>query len=58
MKMNTSDFMAAVAAKALLAIMSKEEAQVFTALARRDLDNPAMHGYMNYRFWTGQRPAA
>ncbi len=56
MKMNTGDFMAAMAAKPLLAIMSKEEAQVFAAHARRDLENTAIHSYMNYRFWTGQKP--
>ncbi len=56
MKMNTSDFLAAMAAKPFLSIMSAEEAQVFAAHARKDLDNPAIHAYMNDSLWTGQKP--
>ena len=57
MKMNLSDFMGAVAAKPLLALgMSTEEAEVFAAMARKDMSNPTAHAYMNYRFWAAQRP--
>ncbi len=57
MAMNLTEFMDAFAAKPLLALgLSQDEAKVFLAQAIKDLNSPTAHAYMNYRFWTAQKP--
>jgi len=57
MTLNMSDLMAAMGAKPLTVLgMSREEIEVFLAQARRDMKDPLQHAYLNYRFWTGQKP--
>ncbi len=56
MRFILSDLLNAMAAKPLLALgMSRDEAIVFAAQARRDMDRPSVHAYLNYRIWTAQK---
>ncbi len=48
----------AMAAKPLRKVMDPLEIEVFLKKAREDLNNPNIHAYENYFFWTGQKPDA
>jgi hypothetical protein len=48
---------AAIGARPLLAIgMEQVEIEVFLAGVRKDLKNTDFHSYMEYIFWTAQKP--
>jgi hypothetical protein len=36
--------------------LDQVEIEVFLAGVRKDLKNTAYHSYMNYMFWTAQKP--
>lgn len=53
------DMFGAMAAKPFRALgMDPVESEVFLAAARKDLNNPEMHCYENFFFWTAQKPEA
>ncbi|KAH8883566.1 S-adenosyl-L-methionine-dependent methyltransferase [Thozetella sp. PMI_491] len=56
MRQNMYDFLNIMAAKPLLSVMSKEEAQLLAAQARKNINDPGHHAYFNYLFWTAQKP--
>ena len=55
MKTNIDNLLGVMASKPLLVVMSKVEAEVLAAQARKDMSNPAMHAYINYRCWMAQK---
>ncbi len=56
MQGNVADFMAAMAAKPFLRLLSAQEAEALVKEATEELNNPAQHSYMNYKFWWAQKP--
>ena len=52
-----NNLIGALAAKPLRMLgWSDAEVEVFAARARNDLKNNNFHAYINYFFWTGQKP--
>lgn len=52
-----SDLMSAFGAKPLRALdMSPEEIEVFLAQGRRQMKDPKSHQYLEFKFWTAQKP--
>ncbi len=56
MQSNATDFMAAMAAKPFLRLLSEQEAEALVREATEELNDPAQHSYMNYKFWWAQKP--
>ncbi len=57
MSLVISSLMSAMAAKPLLGLgLSETEIQVLLAAARREMNDPSIHAYLNFLCWQGQKP--
>ncbi len=56
-QMTMTDLLNAMAAKPFRKLdMNEVEIQLLLAAAKKNMVDPAVHAYVNYLFWTGQKP--